>query len=248
MVPTSRLHGASFGFTLIEVLVSISIIGVLLSFVFPVFLSIRETARLVTVQIHQRDVALVLRQYAYDHRDLFPFYGQPRSLNASLVVGGYYSVTEGYWLQPHYWGAYVADMGYDGYLSMVSPPYYDPPIDERDPLRPRYAYRSSDVLTYGAFASPAYWADLGSQSISLHLPQRWNTIRFPSYKGVLIRDARREPGGGFFTNTEVMVAFGDGHVEPFVYSDLLPPIGMVLGDSVGISVLTTPDGLLGRDR
>jgi prepilin-type N-terminal cleavage/methylation domain-containing protein/prepilin-type processing-associated H-X9-DG protein len=239
----------SRAFTLLETLVAISVVAVLLAILIPVLASARDSARVLALQAHQRDVGLVLRQYAYDHADRFPFYGVPRSLRAPLRLGEW-DIPDGYWNQPHYWGAYVAHKGYDGMLSMLTPPNFDPPVDEtNNPGRPPYAYLSTDVLTYSAFAAPSYWVSLESQSLDDHLPQKWSTIAFPSHKGVLVRDARppSESGGIWPDSTPLMVCFADGHVQRFLYRDLAEPVGLALGAPDGVPVLTTRAGLLGRD-
>jgi prepilin-type processing-associated H-X9-DG protein len=245
-VNARRIRGRPRGFTIVEALTSIAVMAVLLAILLPVVSTARRSARFVMIQAHQRDVGLVLRQYAYDRNDAFPYYGRPQSLYATFRPDDPTAVDD-YWAQPYLWGAYVQTLGYDGFLSMVSPPHYTPPSRGLDPAVGPYTAYSLDILTFTAFATPAYWVRLEEQRIADHLPQRWTIIAFPSRKGVLIRLANRDPQGPWLEEDTVMVCFADGHVEPFRLGALAKPVGMVFGAPDGTPVLTTRGGLLGRD-
>jgi prepilin-type N-terminal cleavage/methylation domain-containing protein/prepilin-type processing-associated H-X9-DG protein len=64
--------GGRVGFTLIEMLVVVSIIGVLASLVFPAFARAREAARKVRCLSNIRQVTLAVTMYAADYDDRLP--------------------------------------------------------------------------------------------------------------------------------------------------------------------------------
>jgi prepilin-type N-terminal cleavage/methylation domain-containing protein len=75
-------------FTLIELLVVIAIIAILIALVLPSLASARENARAVVCLSNLRNIAIVCRSYADDHKGLSPALGQPYTdvPNWSLVV------------------------------------------------------------------------------------------------------------------------------------------------------------------
>lgn len=64
--------GAAAGFTLIDVLVSIAVIGVLVALMLPGMSAVRESTRRVVCASNLRQVGLGLQMYADDQRDLLP--------------------------------------------------------------------------------------------------------------------------------------------------------------------------------
>jgi len=235
---------ASRGFTIVEMLVVIFVLGVLLSIVLPALRGAREAGRLTAVVAHQRDVSLVLRKYAYDHGDQFPYYGVAGTWHAPLVLDGY-PLPDFYWDQARHWGAYLTEMGYDTTASMISPPGYEPPIDEGN-IKPPHAFGSLDLMTWTALAAPRYWGEPQDQHVRLHTPQRWSTVLHPSGKGVLRRFAGREPVWPYSGESPFSVTFADGHVGLHRGREFREAVG-VIGAPQGAWVLTTRDGLLGRD-
>ncbi len=238
MRPTAR------GVTMIEILVAIFVVGVLFSIILPALRQVRASAHLTTVVAHQRDVSLVLRKYAHDHRDQFPYYGIPGTWRAPLVLDGY-PLPDFYWDQARHWGAYLTEIGYDATASMISPPRYEPLIDEGN-IKPEHAFGSSDRMTWTALASPRYWGEPPEQDVRLHTPQRWSIVRHPTRKGVLRRFAGREPVWPYDGQTPFSVTFADGHVGLHRGHEFRETVG-VIGAPQGAWVLTTRDGLLGRD-
>jgi len=228
-------------FTLIEVLVVIAIIGVLVSIALPVLAVAREAADRRAQEKRQNDAHLALRHYAMDHRQEFPYYATPGTLDAHLMVSDY-PLVSGYWAQSLAWAAYVTDLGYETGL------FHGPrPIDDSPPTRPRHAYYVRHELTLTAFAAPNYFSDFANQDIDLHGPQRWSVIAHPSRKGLLIRSASDETGRTRLPNVEQIVTFADGHTETRRMREFRRGVRLFYWNSAQSPVLTTRDGLQGRD-
>lgn len=76
------------GFTLVELLVVIAVVAVLVGILLPVLASAREGSRAAVCQSNLRQIAIVCRSYADDHRGVGPAIGQPYAAlpNWALVV------------------------------------------------------------------------------------------------------------------------------------------------------------------
>src|SRR5437870_5106763 len=65
-----RLSALKRGFTLIEILVVIAVLGVLASILYPVFAGLRESARSAGCQCNLKQIGLAVLMYAQDHDDM----------------------------------------------------------------------------------------------------------------------------------------------------------------------------------
>ncbi len=63
------------GFTLVEILVVIAIIGILAAILFPVFRNAREAGRRTACQSNMKQLGLAFQQYTKDSGDYYPFPG-----------------------------------------------------------------------------------------------------------------------------------------------------------------------------
>lgn len=97
------------GFTLIEILVVVAIIGIIAAILLPVFASAREKARQTTCLSNLKQIGKAMMMYAGDYDDGLPawseYYGEA-AYNAELGVGSWTgdSSPAGYWqakLQPY---------------------------------------------------------------------------------------------------------------------------------------------------
>jgi prepilin-type N-terminal cleavage/methylation domain-containing protein len=84
----SRPRGDMRAFTLIELLVVIAVIAVLISLLLPALSRAREAGRSVTCSSNLRQIYLIARAYADEHKGLSPAIGQPYAAlpNWALVV------------------------------------------------------------------------------------------------------------------------------------------------------------------
>lgn len=90
-----HLQSGNFGFTLMELLVTIAVIAILAALLLPVLNKGKERARRAKCQSNLRQIGIALRQYTNDYRDLLPdattnnpaYYGSwwPWDLNTNLV-------------------------------------------------------------------------------------------------------------------------------------------------------------------
>ena len=67
-----KSRGVDTGFTLIELLVVIAIIAILAAILFPVFAKVREKARQTTCLSNEKQLGLVMLEYAQDYDEQFP--------------------------------------------------------------------------------------------------------------------------------------------------------------------------------
>lgn len=231
-------------YTMLEIVVSIGVISVLLGILLPSLYEARLSAMTRMIETRQQDSHTALRLYSGDHRDAFPYYGVPRTLEAVTSFNGY-PTPDWYWGQGYWWAAFVTHLGYEATGAIRSSP------SESDaylgfPHRPRYAFMAQSVLTLTALASPRYWAEYPEQRIDRHVPQRWTTITHTTRKGVLLRT------GWFDVATDgpaapQMITFGDGHLETVEFKELRPGVPLFYWGGARVPVLTTRSGLHGRD-
>ena len=103
------------GFTLIEILVVISIIAVLTAILLPVFASARHRARMTACASNLHQISLALHQYAADSDDYYP----KRSPRLALQLDPVWALLTPYTRNmevfhcPEAWGTYEAVGGYD---------------------------------------------------------------------------------------------------------------------------------------
>jgi prepilin-type N-terminal cleavage/methylation domain-containing protein/prepilin-type processing-associated H-X9-DG protein len=65
-------HQRHSGFTLIELMVVMAVVGVLAAIIFPTFTAARERARMANCASNMRQLGMAFTQYAQDHNDRFP--------------------------------------------------------------------------------------------------------------------------------------------------------------------------------
>jgi len=68
----SRVQGHRAGFTLIEILIVLAIIGILAAMLFPVFARARDKARMTSCASNLRQIGVALQMYKEDHDGIYP--------------------------------------------------------------------------------------------------------------------------------------------------------------------------------
>lgn len=76
--PCHKAHRRA-GFTLVEILVVIAIIGILSAILFPVFRSARESARRTSCQSNLKQLGIGFQQYTKDYGEYYPYAGNFQS-------------------------------------------------------------------------------------------------------------------------------------------------------------------------
>lgn len=234
------------GFSLLEVIVAIVIVGILLSLALPQLSKFRANSRRLQSQTNLKQLQLVTMLYAGDYRDLFP----------ATYEGAWYRVGYGMRISFPYWQVYSTWPGpVYGYLPLDrNLEIYRSPGSTREFLpggfqEPSYHYSTS-------FVGPsALWSGrfVGGSASESQVPQRVGSVRFPSAKAVLWDE---EPGFDHKPIRRVQgsvaqptpMAFADGAVSqrsPLQASDAVPnPVGNTVSN---LRLHNTRNGIGGLD-
>ncbi|RRJ95391.1 prepilin-type N-terminal cleavage/methylation domain-containing protein [Opitutaceae bacterium TAV4] len=201
------------GFTLVELLTVIAIIGILAAIIIPVASSMREKARGAQCLSNQRQLALAIRLYANDHKGQIPWLSQANAGNSQwwtnlLVDGGYVPNCE--WRTgARNWGSAIS--------GVFRCPSIVPPVGWYGGIA-----LSNAVAAYGKSANIDRIATPSKVSLLADAPSNAaNTTAMPEIKkatgltwGGSTPYVRRHSGGGY-------VAFVDAHVTHWKEADLL---------------------------
>lgn len=242
-----RPRGRRTGFSLLELLVTIGVIGILLSILLPALMGSKDSAERLVLLANQRESMRIVEAFAHDHDDRFPNFGEEFTFAASFEWEGV--VHEGgWWSQPEYWGVALQSMGYDGWVS--AGPGADPDVFRRDDEDAcggcGFGDRSIHFLTGAAFAEPSLFQDGRLVDKSLHVVQRFADVTHPSKKGVLDQVYFLNPPGTPASLRHAIVHFADGHGKILKEREIAPAadVNVPLG---GRGVLLTKNGVEGRD-
>jgi prepilin-type N-terminal cleavage/methylation domain-containing protein/prepilin-type processing-associated H-X9-DG protein len=168
------------GFTLLELLVVLAIIGTLTAMIFPVFNRVREVSRRATCLSNLHQLSLAFAMYLADEGDAFPNNGDPY-----LWMGRRWR-----WpLQPYLGMSLTRDPAHPGdpLKSKQTPSYLLCPSDP-------YAADKYDATSYGYTAAfyhtPAQIAQMTTEDLWKydHFPcvtQRLSAVAYPSQKVLL---------------------------------------------------------------
>jgi len=246
---SSALRGSvplkQVAFTLVELMVSIGIIGVLIGLMLPALSGASRAGTRTLLLTNQRESMRVVEEYAADHDERYPSAGDESGLTASWAWKGA-EHREDYWAQPEHWGWYVQSLGYNGYVSLgpdATPASFDVGEGCTDC---GLGVRSLHVLSPTVLALPEMFREGATVDRGLNKPQRTADVVSPAAKGVLYQLyftslQRRERGQNLS-----LVHFADGHGAHVPEDALTPGVsGEIL--YAGLPVLATPRGVRGRD-
>lgn len=243
------------GFTLVELLATIAIIGVLLAILLPALRSTRESAIVTRHMSNMRECSNVLSLYSQAHRDSYPFMGVPgqpelgvAEFNDLIPPDAGISYNAAYFAaNSFHWPTVVERAGFDIALTA------EPDDEARDALVERYGrhdlLRASYQLSNTLVATPEYWR-LGPVPFtkpSYFQAIRTHQTRYPSSKGIVVATQV-----GFFDRSTpgeenwVLVGFGDSSVwkKDYAHDNGLQARPYA---STNLPVFTTVDGIRGRD-
>lgn len=173
----SREWSPRLGFTLIEVLITISIIAVLVGIVLPSLASTRITARQALSQSHARSIGQQFTMYQGAWRDAYPF------MNAGQLVpigNGVSLASSKHWDVAYLWpGLVLSEMGTG-----------DPPEWLLSPSRRMgdYQGRTSYFYSNSFVARPELWNQAVAASMTMKRVVSSGDVTSPSRK-VLLFDA-----------------------------------------------------------
>lgn len=240
-------------FTMIELLVVISIIGLLVSILLPSLAAARHSTRYVQAASVMRQMYMSVALYGSDSHGAFPYFATPRDPFGPVVVygvdlrraqGRYYAPQASHW--PSLLRRYIS--------GRPQLPQRDAmiPVGERFGLSPD---RNDEVLftrfelSYTVFSAPEEWyADETPRIRSYYRGTNWDEIRFPSQKGLLVdihwlsREVLRT---GIPTLSFTMA---DGATDRMRWEDMKDDLVYRRGAVTIMPVMNTRYGLHGRDR
>lgn len=249
---TGRSHPRLLSaFTLIEVLVSISIVGILIALAIPAIARARASARATVCLSNLRGLGQTVEQYLSQFSQRYPFAvaGQPWSLSPLLDPGdGGLVITGNHFDFGFYWHTTVQDIApwtnhFAAWVCPGSPRVKGRPWKFSDGrLGDGLASYS---LTSGFFADPKLWSGSSPADGRLLRAVQASEVLFPSSKSMMFdaENAHRAPR----EDTDPLVQlFADGHASTHRLSRARPPVtNPFLGTARYLS--DTPNGVAGTD-
>jgi len=239
--------GSVSGFTVVELIVVMSMIGVLIAITAPAIGGARRAALEAAVLAHQTQVGGVLRSYVDDHDNTFPFYGIPGTNDAKAILAHHYNPAvdpktvepDHYWSQMMYWALFLQEEeGYDRASMAMTGPEFKYKFD---------GAQAKDWLTATAWAPPHCWTEAAAHGPQDQNVQRWDSVAYPSSKGILMRqNSVKRPTEA--DDLETFVWFADGHDEHTSLFALRPGTRSHANGQLNMAVLFTEYGLRGRDK
>ncbi|MAE67595.1 MAG: hypothetical protein CMJ18_25345 [Phycisphaeraceae bacterium] len=229
------------GFTLVEMLVVISIVALLVAMLLPAVKRARGRARIVGCSSQLRQLAVTLHLYAGDNYDTFPISGWANGMwNARLMVGGY--IPRG--------GAVI-----NGALEVTSAPAGvlrcpDEPSEGEYAEDPTYVHTALGWPWLGMHYGINPHVSIDQKFVSHEISPRFRIARLadipmPVLTYLLIDACGYHPAGrehpfGLFIpkrhdSEMVCVVFIDGHTDPRPWDDIPLVSADVFWDPIGVA-------------
>lgn len=247
------------GLSLVEILVSIGVIGVLLSIAAPALRGARRAAGEVASLSNLRQIGPVVESYAQTNNLEYPMMrpGVRYQNNLDGLSSWFMVMGEPSWSSAHLWALVVRQVApwHEHAHAWISPGTSFEDATTHNTVRPSYWYSNSFV------AAPRLWtpegaADAPSRPSAYYGPVRTHTVRYPGSKAMFYdfdmaydRRFRRISNLGSLPDSPMPVLFADGHAATHHPRDATPPFPNPLNTEWwGTSPLqNTPEGVLGRD-
>lgn len=164
-------------FTLIESILTIALIAILIALLLPSLSGVRDRVRSISALSDLRQHATVFAAYANDHRDISPFFAEPRA-TLTVIRGNQATVSFHYFSSSSFWVYALADTYYPG-LSLFDDVFRSPYLLDTDVYDTPYYYSCSMI------AAPAYWSPETRTGRDQFRPNRLSDVAFPGAKGML---------------------------------------------------------------
>ena len=202
------LHADRRGFTLLETILVIAIIGLLIALLLAPLSTVRESARQLSTSAKLRDNARAITGYSAGYSDAFPATHEPRADEAYFYWNGRATPVRGYFWQQTLW--HWPLIGEQGAVAGAGPmTMFSPQLDSDLSSSPEFDY--AFALTPTVFAAPDYWRpETRRGDRSQWKVQTFALVRSPSAKSMLV-DVHGWPGPR--SPLRRGVAFMDGSVE-----------------------------------
>ncbi|MEM9066418.1 MAG: type II secretion system protein [Planctomycetota bacterium] len=247
MVCSPSINRSRFarGFSMIELLVAMGIIGILVAIILPTLGNVRKEAIEQKGLVHLKTTHEMFTMYTIDFKEYWPYFTDPRD-GARVEVGNARATRLSQYFDASVtWPLALADMYYSGETYHETTYWPD-------------SRRLSLVYSPSFLASPEYWREDMREGRHQWVPTRFGQVRYPDDKGLItFLDRQTAPGTADVPSKEVefVTAFVDGHVGRFEELELHEPHPEGEGPremdgvriSTGFPVLHTVGGLLGRD-
>ncbi|RMH12587.1 MAG: type II secretion system protein [Planctomycetota bacterium] len=239
------------GFTLVELLISISLLAILIGLTLPALTNVNLEGKLTRMKLMQRQLSIATFQYTEDHAATFPYFATPRDPYGPVVIGGI-TFTDGppYFKRPvSDWATALVPSYIPSASSIEHPSMRDILAREGHPS----LVRAQSAISASVFADPAFFTNEAR-----HRPMeeahfratRTFEVRFPSDKGLLTTWGApgARPYAAVFETAGFPITFADGATIAWQRGRItsLPSVDVPwLGN---IQIHTTPNGIAGRDR
>lgn len=244
-----RCGRAPAGFTLVEVLISISIISILLAILLPALRHTRDSASDVASAANVRTHVAVMAMYAADFADQAPFFTKPNEI--VLVHSPPVTIRVEYFLAYGTWNMALAPGYYDGQPTSTS--FFYPGYAEHIRAAGYFALYSMYWYSSSFLADPDYWTVERRQG-----PEQWRSTKLsdvvaPSGKGIIRETKPTDLGMPQSWFDKPAIGFVDGSVRRVALTNILPGHpngtgvregGAMLHDS---PIMHTINGVRGRD-
>ncbi len=177
---------SSRGFSLLEILIVVALVGVLIALAAPLLNDIRTRGRFTSTITNARSHATILTLYATDHKDTWPYFADPRAASSVIVYDhGQSSVEISYFRSGSFWRVALVDQYYDALWAHPS---------FRSALKSASTQRSIDYFYPCVFIGrPEYYNPATRTRPPDQLgPTRLSDVTFPADKALITDFAAEE--------------------------------------------------------